>query len=59
MIVTVKDIITFLSKYPEETEVILDKDGWEQCDTINQTIARLIDDSGMKHHNENYLIINN
>ena len=59
MIVTVKDLITFLSKYPEETEVILDKDGWEECDTIDQTISHLIDDGSMKYHNENYLIINN
>ncbi len=59
MIVTVKDIINFLSKYSEDTEVILDKNGWEKTGSIDSTISRLIDDSAIKYRNKNYLIINN
>lgn len=59
MTVTVKDIIEFLSQYPPETEVILDKNGWSEEKSVNDSISYLIDDSPITFHNQDYLIINN
>lgn len=63
--VTVKDLISFLQKYPPDTPVYLDHDGWpnerihEDYKNFNaeQKIRYLIDDSGLDRHG--YVIINN
>ena len=53
MTVKVKDMIAYLQQFDTELPIILDKDGWEECDDINEAISYLIGRCG------NCLIVNN
>lgn len=65
--VRVKDLISFLQKFDPEIPVYLDKDGWPnelwgeryKHMSVEDKIRYLIDDSGITHRDDNYLIINN
>jgi len=58
MKVVVKDIIDYLSKYPENTEVFLDKNGW--WDGLpSDAIKSIIEPNRDSITNELYLLINN
>lgn len=65
--VRVKDLISFLQRFDPEMPVYLDRDGWPnelwgdryKDISIDDKIRTLIDDSGITHRGENYLIINN
>jgi len=65
--VRVKDLISFLQNFDPEMPVYLDKDGWAnelwgeryKDMSVEDKIRRLIDDSGITHRGENYLVINN
>ena len=63
IIVTTGDIIDFLSKYPKDTEVCLDHDGWDyyayDLTEINKVISCVFDDSAITHRGGNYIMINN
>lgn len=58
--VRVKDLISFLQRFDPELPIYLDRDGWsDNALTVDDKIRRVIDDSGLTHRGENYLIINN
>lgn len=50
IIITVKDIIDFLSKYDGNTRVYLDKDGWVNGSDNDEVIGYLFDDWGLENY---------
>lgn len=55
--VTIGDIIEYLSKYPKETIVHLDHDGWMAEE--NQDAQTIINERGLFDYFEECLVINN
>ena len=62
-IVTVADLKAYLSKYPDNTAVSLDNDGWMCTEIQHKTVAELISARGLfyefKHAGQLHLFINN
>jgi hypothetical protein len=63
IIVTVKDLIEFLSDFPPELSVGLDKDGWAENEIEFSSIKELIKKRGVfqryKSGKDDFLMINN
>lgn len=58
--VRVKDLISFLQRFDPELPIYLDRDNWsDNVLTVDDKIRKVVDDSGLTHRGENYLIINN
>jgi hypothetical protein len=64
-IITVKDLKEYLSKFPDDYEVCLDKDGWMENETGIQdpTAVQIIGRRGLfhtfTHEGKTHLTINN
>ena len=59
VIVTVADLKEYLSKFPGDMRVGLDKDGWMYEEINPETVQQLIEERGLFEQFEDYLFINN
>lgn len=60
-IVTIGDLVTYLSQFPQDAEVILDKDGWMQDEIPHETAVELVARRGAFQFikQQGFLVINN
>ena len=59
VIVTVADLKEYLSKFPDDMRVHLDKDGWMYEEIKPETVQQLIEERGLFGQFDGYFFINN